>query len=183
MFQSIISDPFARGIIRRKVRQLIACSGFHRQDADDLEQELLFRLLGSLQSFDESLPQHRNAFITTVVERSACIIRRRQSRRKKYLGDVQSFDAPRTEEPDGADSGLVAVDSHSQQAFEQTDLRLDLHAILDGLPADLRDLAGRLARNKLTEIAREMNVSEGTVRFRRDHIRDILAEARFRYFS
>lgn len=183
MFQSIIADSFARGIIRRKVRQLISCSGFRDQDAEDLEQELLCRLLGSLQSFDESHPQHRNAFITTVVERSAGLIRRRQRRRRKYLGEVQSFDAARTDDSDGTESSLEAVDSHSQHAIEQSDLGLDLHTILAALPADLRELAGRLARQKLTEIARDLNIAEGTVRFRRDQIRDILAAARSRYFS
>ena len=44
-------DRFIRGIIRRKVKQLLGRAGFTRQDREDLEQELLVRVLQSLPKY------------------------------------------------------------------------------------------------------------------------------------
>ena len=56
-------DRFTRGIIRRKIKQLIGRAGFTRQDAQDLEQDFYLRVLQSLSHFRPS-QGHRNAFIT-----------------------------------------------------------------------------------------------------------------------
>ena len=61
-------DRFTRGIIRRKVNQLLGRAGFTRQDREDLEQDMIVRVLQSLPSFEPS-QAHRNKFITAVVER------------------------------------------------------------------------------------------------------------------
>src|SRR5262249_7843035 len=66
---------FARGIIRRKVRLLVSRAGFTKQDRQDLEQELVLRLLQSLDLFDPE-QAHPNVFITTVIERAVAMILR-----------------------------------------------------------------------------------------------------------
>ena len=77
-------DRFTRGIIRRKVKQLITRAGFTSQDREDLEQELFGRVLQSLPSFDASLA-HRNRFITAVVERYvANILRDKRAGKRDY---------------------------------------------------------------------------------------------------
>jgi DNA-directed RNA polymerase specialized sigma24 family protein len=55
------------------------------------------------------------------------------------------------------------------------DLALDLAVILAELPDELRDLAHRLQRQTLTEIAREANLPLTTVQRRRERLRDRLA--------
>ena len=59
---------FTRGIIRRKVKQLIGVAGFTKQDREDLEQELFARVLQSPPKFDPDQARS-NKFVTTVVER------------------------------------------------------------------------------------------------------------------
>jgi RNA polymerase sigma factor (sigma-70 family) len=184
VLHTIIRDPFARGIIRRKVRQLIDCSGFREEDAEDLEQELLYLLLRSLRAFETSHPAHPNAFITTVVERSAAMIRRRRRRKKRNSGVIQSLDALRANGTDDeAVSSLDVADPDSHRAFDQVDLSLDLTVILAELPDELRDLAYRLQRQSLAEIARELNLPPSTLQRRRDRLRDILTEVGFQFFS
>ena len=72
------NDRFTRGIIRRKINQLVRRSGFSQQERDDLEQDLLVRVLQSLPKFDPD-QAHRNKFITTVVERYVANILRDRS--------------------------------------------------------------------------------------------------------
>ncbi|MFQ3588627.1 MAG: hypothetical protein SNJ74_12015 [Fimbriimonadaceae bacterium] len=172
----IITDRFTRGIIRRKVRELIDGSGFREEDAEELEQRLVYLLLRSLRSFEESHPRHRNAFITTVVERSAAMIRRERRRRKRHFGAVQSLDSLPTSGNDGAvEVSLHVADPGARRTFTQVDLALDLAVILAELPDELRDLAHRLQRQTLTEIAREANLPLTTVQRRRERLRDRLA--------
>jgi DNA repair protein RadD len=163
----IITDRFTRGIIRRKVRELIDGSGFREGDAEELEQRLFCMLLRSLSSFEESHPRHRNAFITTVVERSAAMIRRERRRRKRHFGAVRSLDSLPTGGNDGAaEVSLHVADPGARRTFAQVDLALDLAVILAELPEELRDLAHRLQRQTLTEIAREANLPLTTVQRR-----------------
>lgn len=79
-------DRFTRGIIRRKVKQLIGRAGFTRQDHEDLEQDLFVRVLQSLPRFNPDVA-HRNKFITTVVERYvANILRNKQAEKRDHRG-------------------------------------------------------------------------------------------------
>lgn len=167
----IITDRFTRGIIRRKVRELIGCSDFREEDAEELEQRLLYLLLRSLRCFEESHPRHRNAFITTVVERSAAMIRRGRRRQKRHFGAIQSLDSLQTGGNDGAvEVSLHVADPDARRTFAQVDLALDLTVILAELPDELRDLAYRLQRQTLTEIAHESNLPLTTVQRRRERL-------------
>ena len=64
---NIIFGCFARGIIRRKARLLVGRAGFSRDDREDIEQELLLRLLQSIPLLDPNRG-HPNVFITTIVD-------------------------------------------------------------------------------------------------------------------
>ena len=71
-------DRFTRGIVRRKVKQLIGRAGFTKQDHEDLEQELFVRVLQSLPRFNPG-QAHRYRFVTTVVERYVANMLRRNA--------------------------------------------------------------------------------------------------------
>lgn len=182
--EQIINDRFTRGIIRRKVRELIADSAFRKVDAEELEQRLWCLLLQSLRSFKESHPRHRNAFITTVVERSAALIRRGQRRYQRNFGAIQSLDSLQTTGHDGAEEvRFSVVDPRARRTFTQVDIGFDLHAILAELPDEMRDLAFRLQRQTLSEIARDLNLPLTTIYTRRERLRECLAHISETFFS
>jgi DNA-directed RNA polymerase specialized sigma24 family protein len=79
-------DRFTRGIVRRKISQLIGRAGFTQQDHEDLEQEIFARILQSLSLFDPD-QAHRNKFITAVVERYvANILRNKRAAKRDHQG-------------------------------------------------------------------------------------------------
>ena len=171
MFHTIIDDRFARGIIRRKVRQLIERAGFPKQDAEDLEQELLLRLLRSFRRFNEGHACHRNTFITTVVERAAAILVRRRRAKKRSSGSVQSLtDSPRST----GDADAWEPPSEPGPAMDRVH---DIALIVRNLPEDLRDLAERLKHGSIAEIARELQLPASTIQRRRERLRRIFADA------
>jgi capsid portal protein len=68
-------------------------------------------------------------------------------------------------------------------AFDHIDLMLDVPAILKRLPDDLRDLAHRLQRKKLAEVARDLNTPLSSLQRRRDRLRSYLSDLQNDFFS
>jgi RNA polymerase sigma factor (sigma-70 family) len=165
MFQDLIDDRFARGIIRRKVRQIIGRGAFPHHDAEDLEQELLLRLLRSFRHFDPAHGSHRNTFITTVVEREAALILRRRRAKKRMLGSVRSLAGSPRSDGDGDAWDLPGVPGPALEVAH------DIAIILKSLPEDLRDLAERLKHHSIAEIARELQLPASTIQRRRERLR------------
>jgi len=134
-------DRFTRGIIRRKVKQLIGRVGFTRQDREDLEQELKLRVLQSMAKFDPD-HSHRNRFITAVVERYVRNILRDASAEKRDHTRVCSLNV----DIEIADEGLAefaqTIDAHQHDGRLGTDSRPD--AELAALAMDLADLIADL---------------------------------------
>jgi hypothetical protein len=83
-------DRFIRGIIKRKVGQLIGREGFTQQDRESLEQDLLARVLDSLSKFDPEVG-HRNKFVTAVVERYVANILRDKTADKRDHCRIRSL--------------------------------------------------------------------------------------------
>ena len=83
-------DRFIRGIIKRKVGQLMGRAGFTLQDRESLEQDLLARVIDSLSKFDPEVG-HRNKFVTAVVERYVANIQRDKSADKRDHCRIRSL--------------------------------------------------------------------------------------------
>ena len=83
-------DRFTWGIVRRKVKQLIGRAGFTQQDHEDLEHEMILRLLQALPSFNAG-KAHRNVFVTTVLERCVASILRDKRAEKRNHRDIGSL--------------------------------------------------------------------------------------------
>lgn len=158
----IITDRFARGLIRRKVRQSVGRAGFTEQDAHEIEQELLLRLLGSLQNYNADLTRHPNVFITTVVERAFVMILRDRRARKRGVGKLRSIHTLLAR-ADRTDSDAGIPDKTSRSDAEWFELIEDVAGVLATLPDDLRDLAERLKRQSVSEIARELRTPRTTL--------------------
>jgi len=83
-------DRFIRGIIKRKVGQLMGRAGFTLQDHESLEHDLLARVFDSLSKFDPEVG-HRNKFVTAVVERYVANILRDKTADKRDHCRIRSL--------------------------------------------------------------------------------------------
>lgn len=186
--ESIDLERFDYGIVRRKVRQLIGNHGFREQDREQLEQELIMRILQGFKSYDPT-QSHRNAFVTTIVERSvASIIRdkcaeKRDHRRVSSIhnhvhscnGQLLELVETLDQNADNARRGRQPID-----ASDHCDLACDLDQLLSKLPEDLRKLAEALKHHSVSEISREWGVPRTTLRQRVLELRRRFEEAGMR---
>lgn len=164
-------DRFVRGIIRRKVRQLIGLAGFTHQDRDDLEQELYVRLLQAMRRFDPERA-HRNAFVTAVIERFvANVLRNKRAQKRNDQGRVSL-------------NVFIEVAGEGQTELAQTigdreldarlgrerrsedslrDLMLDMAAVIATLPRQWQTLLELRKKHSMTEAAEQMGVPRTTL--------------------
>jgi RNA polymerase sigma-70 factor (ECF subfamily) len=169
------TDPAVRVLIRRKAGQLIGRAGLTRQDTADLEQELLLHLLERLPG----IACHRTypeALVLTVLYRAAAnVLRSRRAAKRDYR-------RARPLHP-GDEARAVRAGSGGRGAEQLAELAGDVAAVLITLPPEERDLAERLTRQSLAEVARETGVARTTlygavrrlrVRFERAGLKDYL---------
>ena len=164
-------DRFARGIIRRKINQLIGRAGFTEQDRKDLEQELILRLLQSLPSFDPN-HAHRNVFTTTVIERYvANILRNKRAMKRDHrrvsslhvmvdIGEEDKIEMTQNISQRELDAQRGC---HPRSDEELAQLVQDLAEAMAKLPDELRELAERLKTETVSEIARDKGIARTTL--------------------
>jgi RNA polymerase sigma-70 factor (ECF subfamily) len=164
-------DRFTRGIIRRKINQIIGHAGLTRQDGDDLQQDLFLRVLQSLPSFDSN-QGHRNKFITAVVERHVANILRNKRAEKRDHRRISSLNIMVSIGEDEATElaetiGQRELDAqrgrHPRSDEELAQLAQDMAEMIAKLPEELRDLAQQLKTHSVAEIARNMGVPRTTL--------------------
>jgi DNA-directed RNA polymerase specialized sigma24 family protein len=155
---------FEFGIIRRKVGQIIGQAGFTFQDREDLEQELLTRLIQSLKSFDPA-QAHRNAFVTAVVERDvASILRDARAAKRDHRRRVTLKVSASLADQEGSSDPLNELSEDARRpstaagTAELIDLCIDLRSVLEKLPVALREFACARMSKTMTELARESAV-------------------------
>ena len=162
---------FEFGIVKRKVRQIIGRAGYTRQDKEDLEQELLTRLLQGLRSFDPDVA-HRKSFVTAIVERAVATILRdaeAQKRDHRRISSLQRLVNLTDEGPtelaetigDREYNGRRCRDPRSDEDLAQ--LVTDLAEVIDSMPDELCDLAKRMKTQSISAIAREIGVPRTTL--------------------
>ncbi len=166
-------DRFTHGIIRRKVRQLTGCAGFTRQDGEDLEQELLVKVLRSLPKFDPD-KAHRNKFITTVVERYVANILRNKQADKRDHRRICSLNVTIEVTEEGpieladtiSDRELDARLGRSRLRDEElSDLALDLADFIASLPENWQTLLELRQSQTLQQAADAMGVPRTTLNY------------------
>ena len=146
-------DEYAVQLIRYKSGQLAGKAGFRVSDRDDLEQELVFDLWRRLPRYDPARAR-RNTFIARVVEHKiASLIEAQKAAMRDYRRCRWSLN-DRTEDADGRslereetidqDGYMLRIGARSRPAEELHDLAIDVAALLETLPPELRELCRRL---------------------------------------
>ena len=164
-------DRYIRGIIKRKVNQLIGRAGFTQQDKESLEQELFAKVLQSLPRFDSEIG-HRNKFVTAVVERYVANVLRNKQAGKRDHRRVTSLnvmieicdEGPTELSQTIGERELDARLFRERRSDEElSDLAMDLASIMETLP-DLWQQLLQLRKSKtMPEIAAEMGVPRTTL--------------------
>jgi len=182
------AQAFAERLIRRKSRQLAAKENFTPSDREDISQDLWLHLYERLERFDEAKGTIY-AFILTIVERKAISILRRHSAAKRDIcrcsslnlsiraDDGTRVDLASTITEDAPDPRLGKETRHPQHRIEMS---LDLAAVIEQLPPDLRDLCERLQTDTLADIARQLGVPRTTLYGRIKQLRERFEEAGLR---
>ena len=165
-------DAFAITLIKYKAKQLVGRAGFTTSDRDDLEQDLVLDLLHQFPKYDPKRAQ-RNTFITKVVEhRITTLIEAQKTGIRDYrrcpcsLNDrFEDEDGRTVERMDMLDQEdyLLRTDAQSRPWEELSALAIDMAAVLDGLPPELRELCRRIETETVTEISRDTGVPSGSL--------------------
>lgn len=164
-------DRFIRGIIRRKVRQLIGRAGYQSQDFGDLENDIYVRVLQSLKSFNPN-KAHLYPFITTVVERYVANILRNKQAEKRDHRRITSLNVMIEITDDGLTELVQTIGDREldyrlgrqrRSEDELVQLALDLTSVMATLPDDWRTFLERRKTQTMADIARELGVPRTTL--------------------
>jgi len=163
-------DRFFRGIIRRKVNQLIGRAGFTQQDREDLEQDLLARVVQSSPRFDPKIA-HGNSFVTTVVERHVVNMLRYRQAAKRDPRRITSLNVMINVTDEGPTELAQTIGDRERDARldcqriredELTQLAIDLADVIATLPECWQTLLELRKSRTMPEIAEEMGVPRTT---------------------
>jgi len=187
----LVLGDFEFGITKRKAKQLVGRAGFKQQDIEDLEQDLMLRLIQGLQSYDPEIA-HQKSFVTAIVERAVATILRDANAGKRDHGDQQSLEVlveftgespTRLSNTIGDREYNRRRGRHPRTAEELQSLSSDLAAVIGSLPTDQQDLAKKLKSESIAGSARELGIPRTTLndavrrlqtRFMQSHVDDHL---------
>ena len=174
-------DLFAMKLIRRAARKLVGQFGFTAVDRPELEQGLALEVFKRLRS-SKTTPERPQAFVTTVVKRSAA-----QWLNADRLEASPAGNSPSTmiQGPDGgkvalretvtADRRLAHRGVPFQDEQDRLDLALSIQELLPRLPVDLRKSVEALMEGApFKQVAKEAGVPPATLR---DRLRKIFTAA------
>jgi len=164
-------DRFTRGIIGRKIKQLIGRAGFTKQDREDLEQDLFVRVLQSLPRFNPNVA-HRNKFITTVVERDVVSVLRNKQAAKRDHRRISSLNVMIKITDEGPTELAQTIGDRELDARlgrecrsdeEQTQLAIDMADTIASLPEFWQTLLELRKTCTMQEAADNMGVPRTTL--------------------
>ena len=184
-------DPYAARLIKYKARRLIGQAGFTASDREDIEQELTLDLLRRLPKYNPKRAQ-LNTFIARVVEhRLASLIEAQKAGIRDYrrcrcslnecFEDADGRSVERVDTFDQEDY-LLRTGAQSRPSEELNRLAIDVAAVIEGLPHELRNLCRRLKAETVTEISRDTGVPRGTIYESIKKLREIFKDAGLRNY-
>jgi len=176
--QCELSD-YAIRHIRHRARQLARTEGFAAQDIEDIRQDLIVDLLERLPKFDPAKATC-NTFVARIIDRKvATLIRdrsceKRDPRREECSlneciddGEGGSVEHIQTIAAEEADRWLGRQARPDQETVE---LALDVEAVINRLPDNLRRLCELLKTGSIADAARAMGVPRTTLN---DHVKKL----------
>lgn len=184
-------DRFIRGIIKKKVGQLIGQAGFTPQDREALEQELFIRVLQSMARFNPDVG-HRNKYVTAVVERYVATVLRDKRAVKRDHRRITSLNLTVDIVEEGPTELSQTIGERELDARlcrerrtneELSELSMDLAAIIQTLPPLWQKLLELRMSMTIVEISKELGIPRTTlnewmkrirVRFEEAGLRDYL---------
>lgn len=158
--------------IESKVHHFLWNEPARRQEASDLVQEVLLRVMSRIRQYDPRRATLRT-FVARIAE-SALLdeARRRSAAKRNPFRESFSLDGRFRGQGDSANRGTPDVkDSDARESERLRDLKIDLAEALSALPADLRQLAEDLREWTPAEAAERAGVHRGTVHRRLASIR------------
>jgi RNA polymerase sigma factor (sigma-70 family) len=178
-------DTLVRDYIRKKVRQIVGKAGFANQDREELEQELICRLLLRFKSFDPAKGS-LGAFLKTVGSRIVANLLRDQRARKRDRRLTQTLHVLVPSEDKALVELAQTISQREQDARlrqrsrtdqESAELGQDLQDILTRLPPRLKALAELLKEKSLSAAARELGLSPTKAQLLLSLLRELLRRA------
>jgi RNA polymerase sigma factor (sigma-70 family) len=176
-----VTDKFTTQLIRRTAKMLVNDGTFPRSDLDDVIQELRLALIEQADNFDPERARW-STFVKTVVRFTAATLRRKQRAdfRQAEAGFASLNVLIADEDGQLAEIGATVGEEEFRTGLgedfvshtDQVDLSIDVQAALNTLPAELQEIAERLKRQSLCEMAHEMGVSKTTLARRVVEIRE-----------
>ena len=165
-------NQYARDLIGRKARQLVGRHGFTRDDEEDLQQEMTLRLILRLPKFNPRKASSKT-FVSRVIDHIVSDLIRYQKRGKRdYRLESFSLDE-RTDDGRGHSVGrgdLISQDKydfraekHNRPESERCDMRMDVWAVIAGLPQDLEVVTRLLPTHSISEAARTLGLHRDTI--------------------
>lgn len=182
-------DDFTVRIIRRKARQLVGRAGFTRSDVDDIEQELVMKVLKNRAAFDPAQACW-HAFVATIVERHTATLLRDKRMEKRDFTRATSLDVLVVDPIEGLTQMASTIGQRELDARlglktrpeqEIAELIQDMKAVLDSLPPAWRQVCERLQTESVSQVSRDLGIARTTLsyllrrlrrRFERSQIRE-----------
>jgi len=179
--------PYLTTLVECKARQLIGKAGYLSDDFEDIKQELSRDLLERLPKFDPA-----KASINTFADRVAghkmkSLMRDRQAAMRDWRREAFSLNEEiETDEGETARHEFISQDEadlntgrYDRPEVERACRQMDVAAVLDGLPPELRRVAEMLMTQSVAEVARELGIPRGTFRDRYlERLREAFGEVR-----
>lgn len=159
--RTLIADPFTRKVIHRRVIQLLRLPEFAGDSDDDLTQEFLIRLTDAMKVHCESVG-HRNPYIVSIVDRYTATLLKHRRAGVRYAIDRVSTDRTISDSEIGPFSFGDTLHQRDQERRLQTraiepndhsNLKSDLAALVEKLPAEDQSLLRLLRDHHLSEVA------------------------------
>jgi len=170
----LLADPGLARQVRRKALELVGRAGFGPGNVEDLEQEMWLDLVRAMRRYDPAQGRVQ-AYASGVLEIAA----RRLVRERVGNGRLRTVSQSiPVHDGDGGITDLGSVlTREAPQDIEQADLAIDMEAVMNRLPPDLRAVCGKLKEKCPAQAARELGLSLWHFQRKVDRIRRIFEAA------
>jgi DNA-directed RNA polymerase specialized sigma24 family protein len=168
-------DDFVARQAARQANLLITTAGFPRNDLEDLRQEMILDCFRRSPKFDPARGDWRG-FVCGVIRNHAAVL---VMRRRRRAWEVLAADLVKGEVAGPEDPTDVLDRRPRTEPEDSLDVSLDVQRVVEGLPHQLRSLAGLLAQMRVKEVCERTGKSRSCVYQMTCQIREAFVRAGF----